>query len=97
VNDLIDRIRAAQIDAGERVVMDDLRARGLADIVQAPVRRASFETRVKLMHVVVGMAKDAGYDLEGFIEATRTAWPHVPGPVRATYCRHCPCPEWEPL
>lgn len=21
---------------------------------------------------------------------------HTKGPVRATYCRHCPCPEWEP-
>lgn len=32
MSDLLDRIRAAQVNAGERVVMDDLRSKGLRDI-----------------------------------------------------------------
>lgn len=32
MSDLLDRIRAAQVNAGERVVMDDLRSKGLLDI-----------------------------------------------------------------
>jgi hypothetical protein len=34
VSDLLNRISAAQREAGERVVMDDLRERGLLDIVK---------------------------------------------------------------
>jgi hypothetical protein len=40
MNDLTRRIRAAQVQAGEQVVLDDLRARGLAEPeVLAPEQR----------------------------------------------------------
>jgi hypothetical protein len=39
---------------------------------------ANFDLRVKLMHVIIGMAKEAGYDLDRFILEVRTGWPHVP-------------------
>jgi hypothetical protein len=44
-----------------------------------PCKPASFDTRVKLVQVVVGMAKEAGYDLDGFVAAVRAGWPHVTG------------------
>lgn len=37
----------------------------------------SLDLRVKLLAVIIGMAKDAGYDLERFILEVRTGWPHV--------------------
>lgn len=39
---------------------------------------ANFDLRVKLMAVIIGMAKEAGYDLDRFILEVRTGWPHVP-------------------
>lgn len=33
---------------------------------------------------------------EAFCQCGHSLGQHTKGPVRATYCRHCPCPEWEP-
>lgn len=47
------------------------------EMLAAMKKPASFEVRVKLMQVVIGMAKEAGYDMDDFIDAVRTGWPHV--------------------
>lgn len=43
MSDLTDRIRAAQIDAGERVVMEDLKAKGLLPLVDEVRKHEALE------------------------------------------------------
>jgi hypothetical protein len=74
MSDLLNRIRRAQIEAGERTVMDDLRERGLLDVVMPPVPKINERTAFERW------ALTKGYDLERkstggyWDDFTITAW-----------------------